>query len=169
MTPVELSKALNRIASKIDASSNPSRDLVLQDLKSVVASMERTGGLKEEAAFLALIGTVGIGLNAQEVSQMQDLRHRTDMNVQVMERARVQDPDGFVEDIADKFGLIEELNETKSKSAEVTKNHKLVDAHFLALNGVELVPYGQQIWLTKGGLSFVYDPTTGKMESAKSK
>lgn len=39
MKPTDLSSALRRIASKIEASKSPSRELVLKDLKSVVSKL----------------------------------------------------------------------------------------------------------------------------------
>lgn len=40
MTPSQLSAALRRIASKIDASENPSKELVIADLKYTIASVD---------------------------------------------------------------------------------------------------------------------------------
>lgn len=44
MTPSEMSAALKKIASKLEASRNPSKELVLADLKKIVVAASKSGG-----------------------------------------------------------------------------------------------------------------------------
>lgn len=89
MTPKELSVALNRIASKIDASTNPSRDLVLADVNRILASMEVEAGSHEanlgktlsKAALFAVLGLgSGTGCTEAEKEQVKDfMAHQLDI------------------------------------------------------------------------------------------
>ncbi len=97
MTPNELSVALNKIASKIDASANPSRELVLADLHHVLASMEVEAGSHEAGiltnakkllpALFALVGLKG-GLEAGEHSAKADAEktQRVKMTSEALEK-----------------------------------------------------------------------------------
>lgn len=90
MTPKELSVALNRIASKIDDSTNPSRDLVLADVNRILASMEVEAGSHEAAslksmgknALLALMTTLGIKGGIEVGKASAELDNQTKARVQ---------------------------------------------------------------------------------------
>lgn len=43
MNPAQLSSALKKIASKLEASKSPSKELVLQDLKQVILAASKSG------------------------------------------------------------------------------------------------------------------------------
>lgn len=61
MNPNQVSAELRRIASAINNSKNPSRELVLQDIRRVLASMDETAGMEHEAG-MGSMGTAFRGI-----------------------------------------------------------------------------------------------------------
>jgi hypothetical protein len=48
MKPSQIAQALNHIASKIQASKNPDKNLVARDLKKIIAQIDEDGSMTED-------------------------------------------------------------------------------------------------------------------------
>lgn len=74
MTPKELSLTLARIASKIDASENPSKSLVLKDLNRIIASFEVESADSHEAGVKHWLSAMALALASLGASQSETVQ-----------------------------------------------------------------------------------------------
>ena len=120
MNPNQVSAELRRIASAINNSKNPSRELVLQDIRRVLASMDETAGMEHEAgikeklAGLAAAAAMLIGCGQRDqnamalatASQAYIMNHEADcMGDSAKEKQCVKDVVDWAAETAVKKGL----------------------------------------------------------------
>ena len=71
MTPSQVSAILRRIAGAIENSKRPQRDMVIHDLKTVIAGMETTGQQQEQEQQQQQGQQQGYGQQEQQGQQQQ--------------------------------------------------------------------------------------------------
>lgn len=138
MTPQELSETLNKIASKIEASISPSRELVLVDLKRIMASLDpnaHEAGLKE--TFTGLMAGLALLVGAEKA-----VTYKPDgmKNLQAMHGVGRNAVRNMTSDIARRLGKESELKEYKDHLSDQYGGYgeHAADAAFLATIGVVL-------------------------------
>lgn len=160
MTPDQLVERLNRMASALDASSNPSRELVLRDLNVVLASMEQQADTKGfMAGVLSALGLLGaIAVPASMISKAfnrMDLTH----NMGALSKVNEAKADEMTSDIANEL----QLNDPETAKQKISDQYggvgsKAFDAAFLTEEGVKLDKLGNGFNVTVGDQpAFYYD------------
>ncbi len=140
MNPVEFSAALRRIATAIDNSKNPSKELVLRDLERLIIAAEpNSAGITDKIKGLFKGKELDkTKLEGPEIEQILNLMSKADgyrnqisplMNGAVIEDENFDDADKKVRSLLDIMDRIVDISDGLVKSGVLKKDHAAMKSY----------------------------------------